>query len=154
MCLLRCFNAYTYIKIKHLLWLPVNWHNTNNSTFFAKSRERLSNSYENKCYIFFKHSVLNSWVPNIQLSRFQIYLFFCLLGCQNSGYYGEDCSLQCPPNCQEGYCSIVDGTCLGCRVGYRGPNCDDRECLVTIVKDYLTIHTLRNYIVTSNYLHF
>uniref|UniRef100_A0A8W8P5J4 EGF-like domain-containing protein n=1 Tax=Magallana gigas TaxID=29159 RepID=A0A8W8P5J4_MAGGI len=47
-------------------------------------------------------------------------------GCQNSGYYGEDCSLQCPPNCQEGYCSIVDGTCLGCRVGYRGPNCDDQ----------------------------
>lgn len=85
--------------------------------------------------------------------KIQIYSFFCLLGCQNSGYYGEDCSLQCPPNCQEGYCSIVDGTCLGCSVGYRGPNCDDRECLVTIVKDFLTIQTLRNYIVTSNYLH-
>lgn len=84
--------------------------------------------------------------------KIQIYSFFCLLGCQNSGYYGEDCSLQCPPNCQEGYCSIVDGTCLGCRVGYRGPNCDDRECLVTIVKDYLTIQTPRNYIVTSTYL--
>lgn len=90
-------------------------------------------------------------MPNIQLSRFQIYLFFCLLGCQNSGYYGEDCSLQCPPNCQEGYCSIVDGTCLGCRVGYRGPNCDDRECLVTIVKDFLTIQTLHNYILTTTY---
>lgn len=84
--------------------------------------------------------------------KIQIYSFFCLLGCQNSGFYGEDCSLQCPPNCQEGYCSIVDGTCLGCSVGYRGPNCDDRECLVTIVKDYLTIQTLRNYIVTSTYL--
>lgn len=91
-------------------------------------------------------------MANIQLFRFQIYSLFCLLGCQNSGYYGEDCSLQCPPNCQEGYCSIVDGTCLGCRVGYKGPNCDDRECLVTIVKDYLTIQTPRNYIVTSTYL--
>lgn len=39
-------------KIKHLLWLPVNWHNMNNSTIFAKSRERLSNSYGNNCYTF------------------------------------------------------------------------------------------------------
>lgn len=124
----------------------------NNSTIFAKSRERLSNSYENKCYTFKTFSV-KYMSGDYSVFKIQIYSFFCLLGCQNSGYYGEDCSLQCPPNCQEGYCSIVDGTCLGCRVGYRRPNCDDRECLVTIVKDYLTIQTLRNYIVTSDYLH-
>nr|XP_034322216.1 cell death abnormality protein 1-like isoform X2 [Crassostrea gigas] len=44
-------------------------------------------------------------------------------GCPTPGYYGEDCSLPCPVNCQEGHCNIVDGTCLGCVAGYQGPNC-------------------------------
>uniref|UniRef100_K1PR81 protein-tyrosine-phosphatase n=1 Tax=Magallana gigas TaxID=29159 RepID=K1PR81_MAGGI len=48
-------------------------------------------------------------------------------GCPIPGYYGEDCSLPCPQNCQEGRCNIVDGTCLGCVSGYTGPTCDS-EC--------------------------
>lgn len=50
-----------------------------------------------------------------------------LKGCPTSGYYGRDCSLPCPPNCQEGHCDIIEGTCLGCVPGYTGPNCDERE---------------------------
>nr|XP_034322212.1 uncharacterized protein LOC109619860 isoform X2 [Crassostrea gigas] len=46
-------------------------------------------------------------------------------GCPTPGHYGEDCSLQCPKNCQEGHCHIVDGNCLGCIPGYRGPKCND-----------------------------
>nr|XP_034322209.1 platelet endothelial aggregation receptor 1-like isoform X1 [Crassostrea gigas] len=48
-------------------------------------------------------------------------------GCPVTGYYGEDCSLPCPQNCQEGHCHIVDGTCLGCVPGYTGARCDT-EC--------------------------
>uniref|UniRef100_K1PXW3 Scavenger receptor class F member 2 n=1 Tax=Magallana gigas TaxID=29159 RepID=K1PXW3_MAGGI len=48
-------------------------------------------------------------------------------GCPISGYYGKDCSLSCPQNCQEGHCHIVNGTCLGCVAGYKGPNCKE-EC--------------------------
>eukprot|EP00105_Crassostrea_gigas_P042407 XP_019926555.1 PREDICTED: uncharacterized protein LOC109619860 [Crassostrea gigas] len=46
-------------------------------------------------------------------------------GCPTPGHYGEDCFLQCPKNCQEGHCHIVDGNCLGCIPGYRGPKCND-----------------------------
>nr|XP_022307841.1 uncharacterized protein LOC111113842 [Crassostrea virginica] len=34
-------------------------------------------------------------------------------GCPSPGYYGENCSLECPQNCQDGYCDIVEGTCFG-----------------------------------------
>uniref|UniRef100_A0A8W8P2M7 Scavenger receptor class F member 2 n=1 Tax=Magallana gigas TaxID=29159 RepID=A0A8W8P2M7_MAGGI len=49
-------------------------------------------------------------------------------GCPIPGYYGEDCSLPCPQNCQESHCHIVDGSCLGCVPGYKGPTCNEK-CL-------------------------
>nr|XP_022309660.1 multiple epidermal growth factor-like domains protein 10 isoform X2 [Crassostrea virginica] len=48
-------------------------------------------------------------------------------GCHTQGRYGENCSIPCPQNCQEGRCDIVEGTCLGCINGYHGPRCC-REC--------------------------
>lgn len=51
-----------------------------------------------------------------------------LKGCPTLGYYGEDCSLPCPQNCQENHCKIVDGTCLGCVDGYKGPTCNEGTC--------------------------
>ncbi|XP_078330338.1 uncharacterized protein LOC111113187 [Crassostrea virginica] len=47
-------------------------------------------------------------------------------GCPTLGYYGENCSLSCPQNCQEGLCHITDGTCLGCLPGYKGSKCDTK----------------------------
>ncbi|XP_078330396.1 uncharacterized protein LOC144624464 [Crassostrea virginica] len=44
-------------------------------------------------------------------------------GCPSRGYYGEHCSLECPQNCQDGYCDIVEGTCFGCAHRYMGPRC-------------------------------
>ncbi|XP_078328055.1 uncharacterized protein LOC111112261 [Crassostrea virginica] len=44
-------------------------------------------------------------------------------GCPFRGYYGENCSLECPQNCQEGYCDIVEGTCFGCAHRYMGATC-------------------------------
>ncbi|XP_078320850.1 uncharacterized protein LOC111113001 isoform X2 [Crassostrea virginica] len=47
-------------------------------------------------------------------------------GCSNPGFYGETCSIPCPQNCQERHCDIVTGACLGCVVGFRGDNCDEK----------------------------
>lgn len=55
-------------------------------------------------------------------------------GCQTKRFYGEDCSLPCPNNCQEGHCHIVDGTCLGCSAGYKGATCENGMHV------FLTIH--------------
>eukprot|EP00105_Crassostrea_gigas_P026152 XP_011446971.1 PREDICTED: platelet endothelial aggregation receptor 1-like isoform X2 [Crassostrea gigas] len=48
-------------------------------------------------------------------------------GCPTPRKYGQHCSLPCPQNCQGGNCHIIDGTCLGCNDGYRGPTCNE-EC--------------------------
>lgn len=47
------------------------------------------------------------------------------VGCQTPGFFGENCSIPCPQNCQEDHCNIVDGTCLGCTPGYIGSECDE-----------------------------
>ncbi|XP_078330391.1 uncharacterized protein LOC144624460 [Crassostrea virginica] len=49
--------------------------------------------------------------------------------CPSPGYYGDNCSLDCPQNCQDGYCDSVEGTCLACKPGFIGPRCD-MECAV------------------------
>ncbi|XP_078330387.1 uncharacterized protein LOC144624457 [Crassostrea virginica] len=45
--------------------------------------------------------------------------------CPSPGYYGENCSLECPQNCQDGYCDSMEGTCLACKPGFIGPRCMD-----------------------------
>ncbi|XP_022309666.2 uncharacterized protein LOC111115276 [Crassostrea virginica] len=47
-------------------------------------------------------------------------------GCPTQGVYGANCSIPCPHNCQEGRCSIKEGTCLGCVVGYTGHTCEEK----------------------------
>ncbi|XP_062608098.1 cell death abnormality protein 1-like [Saccostrea cucullata] len=47
-------------------------------------------------------------------------------GCSTRGFYGEDCDLPCPENCQERRCDIVNGTCLECRPGYKGKQCEEQ----------------------------
>ncbi|XP_078328505.1 uncharacterized protein LOC144623749 [Crassostrea virginica] len=56
-------------------------------------------------------------------------IFLCeveVYGCPSPGYYGENCSLECPQNCQDGYCEIVEGTCFRCAHQYIGPTCEGR----------------------------
>ncbi|XP_056002949.1 receptor-type tyrosine-protein phosphatase epsilon-like [Ostrea edulis] len=53
-----------------------------------------------------------------ELCEFEVY------GCPIPGVYGENCNNQCPQNCQERHCDIVNGTCLGCIPGYKGSVCD------------------------------
>nr|XP_022306631.1 multiple epidermal growth factor-like domains protein 11 [Crassostrea virginica] len=55
-----------------------------------------------------------------ELCEVQVY------GCPNQGYYGTSCSLQCPKDCQEGHCDILEGTCLGCVVGFTGRRCENK----------------------------
>ena len=47
------------------------------------------------------------------------------------GYYGENCSTECPQNCQDGYCDSVEGTCLACKPGFIGPRCMGKEVFNT-----------------------
>nr|XP_022300287.1 uncharacterized protein LOC111108596 [Crassostrea virginica] len=49
-----------------------------------------------------------------------------VIGCPPQKY-GDNCSLSCPQNCQEGHCDIVEGTCLGCVTGYNEPRCN-KQC--------------------------
>ncbi|XP_078328398.1 uncharacterized protein LOC111111981 [Crassostrea virginica] len=52
-------------------------------------------------------------------------------GCRSLKNYGENCSLECPQNCQDGYCDIVEGTCPACKPGFIGPMCNV-ECAVEL----------------------
>nr|XP_034322788.1 receptor-type tyrosine-protein phosphatase kappa-like isoform X2 [Crassostrea gigas] len=49
------------------------------------------------------------------------------LGCSREGFYGENCTEQCPINCQDRRCDINTGHCLRCVLGYQGPTCN-QEC--------------------------
>nr|XP_022304591.1 protein jagged-1b-like [Crassostrea virginica] len=49
-------------------------------------------------------------------------------GCRSLRNYGENCSLECPQNCQDGYCDIVEGNCLACKPKFIGSRCI--ECAV------------------------
>ncbi|XP_078330342.1 uncharacterized protein LOC111113883 [Crassostrea virginica] len=54
-------------------------------------------------------------------------------GCPTPGFYGENCHLPCPHNCQERHCHITDGTCQ-CKDGTYGFHCQyscSRNCLYT-----------------------
>lgn len=69
--------------------------------------------------------------------------FFSWLGCPAPRYYGLNCSLPCPQNCQEGRCNIVDGSCLGCVPGYNGLFCDtglETKEITLFNTSYLSIH--------------
>ncbi|XP_078328051.1 uncharacterized protein LOC144617685 [Crassostrea virginica] len=75
-------------------------------------------------YVFFYNNRTHSPYPE-GYSRFA-YIELCELevyGCSSLGYYGENCALECPRNCQNGYCDIVKGTCFGCTHRYIGPRC-------------------------------
>ncbi|XP_062600475.1 uncharacterized protein LOC134262101, partial [Saccostrea cucullata] len=52
-----------------------------------------------------------------------------VMGCENDGFYGQNCDLTCPLHCQEGRCHIINGTCLGCAAGWIGDFCN-QTCMV------------------------
>lgn len=41
--------------------------------------------------------------------------FLRIIACK-AGWYGENCSSQCPPNCN-GTCEPIDGSCEDCKEG-------------------------------------
>ena len=67
-----------------------------------------------------------------------IYIYIYLnLTCPSPGYYGKNCSLKCPQDCHDGYCDSMEGTCLGCKLGFFGPICNMGKCfLYTVVCRY------------------
>lgn len=55
-----------------------------------------------------------------------------VLGCRNSGVYGNNCEELCPPNCKENVCHIHNGACFGCSPGWLGTTCNTRMIDVRI----------------------
>ncbi|XP_061170712.1 receptor-type tyrosine-protein phosphatase alpha-like [Saccostrea echinata] len=45
-------------------------------------------------------------------------------GCDKN-VFGVDCDQSCPVNCLEQRCHIVNGSCLGCRLGWKGDTCEN-----------------------------
>lgn len=52
------------------------------------------------------------------------------LGCKQTGYFGDDCSLACPRNCQERRSHIHTGYCLGCLPGYKEESCNKSKIIL------------------------
>ena len=82
-------------------------------------------------YIFFLTD-MESETQKLYTLVFNIYLLY-LTGCPSPENYGKNCSLKCPQNCQDGYCDIVEGTCLACKPGFLGPRCDLGKCFLYAV---------------------
>ncbi|XP_078328078.1 uncharacterized protein LOC144623516 [Crassostrea virginica] len=74
-------------------------------------------SYNNKIHLPYPEGYSDdAWIG---LCEVEVY------GRLSPGYYGENCSLECPQNCQDCYWDIVGGTCFGCTHRYIGPRCED-----------------------------
>lgn len=48
----------------------------------------------------------------------------CKSGCTNHSVYGTGCDTECPINCQDSHCQILNGTCFACRQGWIGDTCE------------------------------
>ena len=55
-----------------------------------------------------------------------------VLGCKNSGVYGNNCTERCPTNCRDSFCHIQRGTCFGCKPGWEGTFCDTGKIEIRI----------------------
>ena len=66
---------------------------------------------------------------------------YTLAGCPTPGVYGDNCSLLCPRNCQQDRCDIVEGTCLGCILGFKGDRCNKSKAYCVLF--LLTIARLK-----------
>ncbi|XP_062587740.1 receptor-type tyrosine-protein phosphatase epsilon-like isoform X2 [Saccostrea cucullata] len=51
-----------------------------------------------------------------------------VMGCKTDGFYGKNCDLPCPLQCQDRRCHIKKGTCLGCTSGWIGEFCN-KTCM-------------------------
>ena len=50
-------------------------------------------------------------------------IFYYWLDCPSPGYYGDYCNMECPQNCQDGYCESVEGACFACKTGHLRRRC-------------------------------
>eukprot|EP00105_Crassostrea_gigas_P038150 XP_019922298.1 PREDICTED: protein draper [Crassostrea gigas] len=51
-----------------------------------------------------------------------------VLGCNKTDVYGMNCNKLCPINCETNLCNIENGSCYGCKPGWRDTLCD-KECI-------------------------
>ena len=64
-----------------------------------------------------------AWIKNIKNSlKKPSHMYHT--GCFRSGVYGHNCNVPCPVNCKTNTCHIQDGSCFGCKPGWRGATCN------------------------------
>ncbi|XP_065921325.1 receptor-type tyrosine-protein phosphatase epsilon-like [Magallana gigas] len=81
-------------------------------------------------YVIFYNERLNGTTYPIGYENTNVFteLHVCevtVTGCSSSGVFGVNCDKPCPENCQERRCDIINGTCLGCTIGWLGAQCDE-----------------------------
>uniref|UniRef100_A0A8W8NTF1 EGF-like domain-containing protein n=1 Tax=Magallana gigas TaxID=29159 RepID=A0A8W8NTF1_MAGGI len=84
-------------------------------------------SWDFRYVIYYNNRTHPPFPPGYSSNAFNELCEVGVYGCPVTGYYGDNCTMPCPQNCQEGHCDIVDGTCLGCKAGYIGSRCNE-EC--------------------------
>ncbi|XP_078330379.1 uncharacterized protein LOC111115489 [Crassostrea virginica] len=138
--LLRCLSvqAYENLALHQPVWQSNTWRSYIGTTYTSYTADRAVDGrytdlelYGGQCAASDYGEQTAEWrvdlggVRNIHHIVIQYATDNRVWGCSSPGYYGGNCSLECPQNCQNGYCDIVEGTCFGCSHQYIGPTCED-----------------------------
>nr|XP_022312210.1 uncharacterized protein LOC111117395 [Crassostrea virginica]XP_022312211.1 uncharacterized protein LOC111117395 [Crassostrea virginica] len=86
--------------------------------------QRINCPVHGRYVIYYNERLPNVTYPSYySMSAFYELCELEVYGCSMVGYYGSNCNIPCPTNCQEKRCDVITGHCLGCVPGYVGPIC-------------------------------
>nr|XP_022305738.1 platelet endothelial aggregation receptor 1-like isoform X1 [Crassostrea virginica] len=103
------------------------FRDTNYTNATIPNPVNISCPYHGRNAIYYNNRTYPPYPEGYSMYAFSVLCEVEVYGCASPGYYGENCSLECPQNCQDGYCDIVEGTCFGCSHRYIGPRCT-KDC--------------------------
>ncbi|XP_078330365.1 uncharacterized protein LOC111113866 [Crassostrea virginica] len=131
--LLRCLSvqAYETLALHQPAWQSSTWRSSPGAERAVDGQYTDLAWYGGQCAVSDDYRTTAEWRVDLGAVRSIHHIVIHYMtenivwGCSSPGYYGENCSLECPQNCQNGYCDIVDGTCFRCSHQYIGPTCED-----------------------------
>nr|XP_022304917.1 multiple epidermal growth factor-like domains protein 11 [Crassostrea virginica] len=104
------------------------FRDTNYTTATIKKLVNITCPYHGRYVIYYNNRTHppypNDYSSNAEIALCEVEVY----GCRSLRNYGENCSLECPQNCQDGYCDM-EGTCPACKPGFIGQMCNV-ECAV------------------------
>lgn len=87
-------------------------------------------------YVIFHNERLAGVTYPTGFELYNVYTELCevvVFGCYNNGFYGSNCDIRCPMNCNDNTCHIWNGTCLACEPGWTGfiaKHIAKKDCMV------------------------